>query len=64
MNIFIVSGTRDLQNYGLFKGNKYMNPTKANLLVILGQFTVGGLQWLLLLYIFCHDHCGNSCIAN
>lgn len=25
-----------------------MNPTRANLLGILGQFTVGGLQWLFI----------------
>lgn len=25
-----------------------MNPIKANLLRILGQFTVGGLQWLFI----------------
>lgn len=48
MNTSIISGTRDLQNYGLVKGNKHMNPIKANLLRILGQFTVGGLQWLFI----------------
>lgn len=44
----MISGTRDLQNYGIVKGNKYMNPTKANLFVMLGQFIVGGLQWLFI----------------
>lgn len=48
MNTSIISGTRDLQNYGLVKRNKYMNPTRANILRILGQFTVGDLQWVLI----------------
>ena len=44
----MISGTKDLQNFGLVKGNKYMNPARLNLLGILGQVTVGGLQWLFI----------------